>query len=93
MLNESPSSIHPDGEATASSSGLRRRIKQMEVMVADVIAETPDTTTLVLFTGNDRLDHRAGHFDGAPGTYPRRARRPHQPKGRDGAAREVGLPV
>jgi len=31
-------------------------------MVADVIAETPDTTTLVLFTGNDRLDYRAGHF-------------------------------
>jgi ferredoxin-NADP reductase len=34
----------------------------MEVMVADVIVETADTTTLVLFTGNDRLDYRAGHF-------------------------------
>lgn len=31
-------------------------------MVAEAIAETPDTTTLVLFTGNDRLDYRAGHF-------------------------------
>jgi ferredoxin-NADP reductase len=31
-------------------------------MVADVVIETPDTTTLVLFTGNDRLDYRAGHF-------------------------------
>src|SRR5947207_4887224 len=31
-------------------------------MVADVIVETPDTTTLVLFTGNDRLDYKAGHF-------------------------------
>lgn len=31
-------------------------------MVADVIVETPDTTTLVLFTGNDRLDYSAGHF-------------------------------
>ena len=31
-------------------------------MVADVIAETPDTATLVLFTGNDRLDYDAGHF-------------------------------
>lgn len=40
----------------------RRRIKELEVMVADVIAETPDTATLVLFTGNDRLDYRAGHF-------------------------------
>lgn len=34
----------------------------MEVMVADVIIETPDTTTLVLFTGNDRLEYLAGHF-------------------------------
>ena len=31
-------------------------------MVADVIVETPDTSTLVLFTGNDRLDYQAGHF-------------------------------
>jgi ferredoxin-NADP reductase len=34
----------------------------MEVMVADVVVETPDTATLVLFTGNDRLDYVAGHF-------------------------------
>jgi 3-ketosteroid 9alpha-monooxygenase subunit B len=40
----------------------RRRIKQMEVMVADAVRETADTTTLVLFTGNDRLDYKAGHF-------------------------------
>ncbi len=39
-----------------------RRIKELEVMVADAIVETPDTTTLVLFTGNDRLDYSAGHF-------------------------------
>jgi ferredoxin-NADP reductase len=39
-----------------------RRIKELEVMVADVIVETPDTTTLVLFTGNDRLEYLAGHF-------------------------------
>ena len=31
-----------------------RRIKELEVMVADAMVETPDTTTLVLFTGNDR---------------------------------------
>ena len=31
-------------------------------MVADVILETPDTTTLVLFTGNDHLEYLAGHF-------------------------------
>jgi len=47
-----------DPNATASS----RRIKELEVMVADVIVETADTSTLVLFTGNDRLDYEAGHF-------------------------------
>ena len=31
-------------------------------MVADVVRETPDTTTLILFTGNERLDYRPGHF-------------------------------
>src|SRR5258708_5455543 len=39
-----------------------RRIKELEVMVADVIVETSDTATLVLFTGNDRLEYLAGHF-------------------------------
>ena len=38
------------------------RIKELEVMVADVIVETPDTATLVVFTGNDRLEYAAGHF-------------------------------
>jgi 3-ketosteroid 9alpha-monooxygenase subunit B len=40
----------------------RRRIKELEAMVADVIHETPDTTTLVLFTGNERMDYEAGRF-------------------------------
>jgi 3-ketosteroid 9alpha-monooxygenase subunit B len=40
----------------------RHRIKQLEVMVAEAVRETADTTTLVLFTGNDRLDYKAGHF-------------------------------
>ena len=40
----------------------RKRIKQLEVMVADTIRETHDTTTLVLFTGNDKLDYKPGHF-------------------------------
>lgn len=47
---------------TAEAAAPRRRIKEMEVMVADVIPETPDTATLVLFTGNDRLDYQPGHF-------------------------------
>ncbi|MEW5738238.1 MAG: oxidoreductase [Myxococcota bacterium] len=40
----------------------RKKIKELEVMVADVRVETPDTVTLVLFTGNDRLDYKPGHF-------------------------------
>jgi 3-ketosteroid 9alpha-monooxygenase subunit B len=40
----------------------RRRIKELESMVSDVIVETHDTVTLVLFTGNERLDYEPGHF-------------------------------
>ena len=40
----------------------RRRIRELEVMVADTIVETHDTTTIVFFTGNDRLEYQAGHF-------------------------------
>jgi 3-ketosteroid 9alpha-monooxygenase subunit B len=50
------------GIETESATADRRRIKQMEVMVAEAVTETADTTTLVLFTGNDRLDYKAGHF-------------------------------
>lgn len=40
----------------------RKKVKELEVMVSDVVRETPDTTTLILFTGNDRLTYEAGHF-------------------------------
>ncbi len=40
----------------------RTKIKEMEVMIADVIKETPDTATLILFTGNDKLNYEPGHF-------------------------------
>jgi ferredoxin-NADP reductase len=40
----------------------RPKIKDLEVMVAEVVRESPEATTLVLFTGNDRLDYRPGHF-------------------------------
>jgi ferredoxin-NADP reductase len=39
-----------------------RRQREFEATVAEVIRETPDTTTLVLFTGNERLDYEAGQF-------------------------------
>jgi ferredoxin-NADP reductase len=41
---------------------VRRKIKELEAMVADVVVETPDTATLVFFTGNERLDYEPGHF-------------------------------
>jgi ferredoxin-NADP reductase len=47
---------------TASKPTVRRKLKKLEVMVAEVIRETPDTVTLVLFTGNESLDYRPGHF-------------------------------
>ena len=44
------------------SDPTRRKIKELEVMVAEVIYETPDTRTLVFFTGNDPLEYKPGHF-------------------------------
>lgn len=52
-----PLSLPPDPETAP-----RPKIKDMEVMVADVIVEAHDTATLVLFTGNDHLDYQPGHF-------------------------------
>lgn len=40
----------------------RTRIKELEVMVSDVKYEAPDTVTLSLFTGNDRLTYDPGNF-------------------------------
>lgn len=56
------SNLQPNGSETLPESDKRKRIKEMEVMVADTILETSDTTTLVLFTGNDQLNYKAGHF-------------------------------
>lgn len=50
------------GDSVNPETAPRPKIKDLEVMVADVIRETPDTTTLVLFTGNDRLNYQPGHF-------------------------------
>jgi ferredoxin-NADP reductase len=52
----------PTEAPLVAEPGPRKRIKEMEVMVAEARVETPDTATLVLFTGNDRLEYRAGHF-------------------------------
>lgn len=49
-------------DSTAPDASKRKRIRELEVMVADVITETHDTSTLVFFTGNDRLEYEPGHF-------------------------------
>ena len=54
--------VAPEGPDRGRATEAPKRIKQLEVMVADVVVEAPDTTTLVLFTGNDRLEYSAGHF-------------------------------
>ncbi|MBL9123699.1 MAG: hypothetical protein JNG90_08710, partial [Planctomycetaceae bacterium] len=50
------------GTKPESPETARKRIRELEVMVADVIVETHDTSTLVFFTGNDKLDYLPGHF-------------------------------
>jgi 3-ketosteroid 9alpha-monooxygenase subunit B len=40
----------------------RRRVKELECMVSDVVVETHDTATIYLFTGNERLSYQPGHF-------------------------------
>jgi ferredoxin-NADP reductase len=40
----------------------RERIKELEVMVAEVIPEAHDTSTIVFFTGNDTLNYQPGNF-------------------------------
>lgn len=47
--------------AGAAAKAPRRRVREMEVTVADVRQETPDTTTLFL-AGDEPFDYKAGHF-------------------------------
>ena len=52
----------PAAPLTTAVPAPRRKIRQMEAMVREVIVETPDTVTLVLFTGNEPCDYDAGQF-------------------------------
>jgi 3-ketosteroid 9alpha-monooxygenase subunit B len=52
----------PPGVAPEREPARRKRIHEMEVMVADAVVETPDTTTLVLVGGGDGFDYRSGQF-------------------------------
>lgn len=57
-----PASTAGADNAVAEIERSRRRVKELECMVSDVVVETNDTTTLYLFTGNERLSYEPGHF-------------------------------
>src|SRR5258708_31568956 len=40
----------------------RPRIREFEAIVEEAIRETPDSTTLVFFTGGERMEYQAGQF-------------------------------
>jgi len=54
-LTEAPAA-QPRGRA------VRPRIREFEAIVEEAIRETPDTTTLVFFTGSERMEYEAGQF-------------------------------
>lgn len=60
-MSDTPEKATP-ASVQEPSARKRRKIKKLEVMVADVVRETPDSATLVLFTGNDQLEYQPGHF-------------------------------
>src|SRR5262249_4253367 len=53
-----------EGAAEQPKAGraARPRIREFEAIVEEAIRETPDTTTLVYFTGSDRMEYEAGQF-------------------------------
>ncbi len=42
--------------------GAKKKIRELEAIVQEVVVETPDTVTLVLFVGEPPHDYRAGQF-------------------------------
>ncbi|MFL6261367.1 MAG: oxidoreductase [Thermoanaerobaculia bacterium] len=50
----------PRAEAPAKAP--RQKIREMELVITDVLWETPDTVTLNLFASGERMDYQAGQF-------------------------------
>ena len=48
--------------ADAPAKTPRQKIREMELVITDVIWETPDTVTLNLFASGERMDYQAGQF-------------------------------
>lgn len=51
-----------DAEKPAGKNTSRRRVAEMEVIIYDIRRDTPDTTTLFLFAGNEPPAYAAGRF-------------------------------
>ncbi len=68
--SETPEDTVPDDELLLAAAAAparpgrvaRPRIREFEAIVEEAIRETPDTTTLVFFTGSDRMEYEAGQF-------------------------------
>jgi ferredoxin-NADP reductase len=61
-MNSKPKKDVSENPKPDSAPPGRHRIKKLDVMVSEVIRETHDSATLVLFTGNDHLTYKPGHF-------------------------------
>lgn len=48
--------------AEAPVKAPRQKIREMELVITDVLWETPDTVTLNLFASGERMDYQAGQF-------------------------------
>jgi 3-ketosteroid 9alpha-monooxygenase subunit B len=57
-INAVPRGDEPERAARAP----RQKIREMELAISEVIWETPDTVTLNLFAGGERLEYQAGQF-------------------------------
>ena len=56
LRNLSPRTTEPPAKSP------RQKIREMELVISEVIWETADTVTLNLFAGGERLEYRAGQF-------------------------------
>ena len=60
--NLEPLPVPAAPRAEAAAKAPRQKIREMELIITDVIWETADTVTLNLFTGGERPDYQAGQF-------------------------------
>lgn len=62
VSTEAPAERGVAAPAVGGATSRRKKIQEMEVVVTDVVPETPDTVTLVLATEGSWPEYRAGQF-------------------------------